>query len=233
MTFPGTRSAPRHMPPAPMGQLHDPGGRDSVERAFRRQQQVAQSYSTYRASIPDGVSPDELADNAGIFAVSDHALQLQPPLDDVGADVAAANQNVADLTAGPGVPEENTGQSQMIWARAKDRFDKAKSIAQKATIAQDLIATANGLTLATYQAELPFYLQTEGVPTDWLPAAFAARTPEAADAVATANRLQKSSAVLQANHQKLFRAFRQNTDVPPLLDPASVSDQPYVNPTGG
>jgi len=232
MTFPGTRSAPRHMPPVPKGQLHDPGGRDSVERGFRCQQQVAQWGDSYRASIPDGVSPDELRDNADILAVSDPALQLQPALDAVQADVDAANQRVAELTKGAGVPEEQTGQGRAIWERTKDRIDKAKTKAEKAAVARGLIPGADGLTRAVYQQELPFLLETEGVPTDWLPAAFAASDPEAAEAVAKANRVQKHQAVLLANHQKIMRAFHQNTAVPPLLDPASISDLPYQNPTG-
>lgn len=220
------------MPPVPTGTPPDPGGADSVERASRRQQQVAQAYQAYRQSIPDGVSPDELRDSAGLFGVSDHALTLQPALDAVAADADAANQRLADLTKGTEVPNDQTGQAQMIWARAKDRLDKAKTVAQKAAIAQDLIAGADGLTLATYQAELPFYAKTEGIPSDWMPAAFAARIEGGADAVANANKLAKQHAILLRNHQALTRAMSQNTDVPRLLDPATVSDQPYSNPTG-
>ena len=130
-----------------------------------------------------------------------------------------------------GVPDDQAGQAQRIWARAPIRLDAGKTVSQKASAAQDLIAGADGLTLGTLREELPSYLQDEGVPTDWLDAAFAARIPGAADAVANATKLTKQHAVILRNHQALSRAMAQDTDVPPLLDPANVSDQPYQNPT--
>ena len=93
MTFPTVRPARRvHVPAPPSGQLPDPGGRDNVEHAYRRQQQVADSYTRYRNSIPDGVDPDELRDNAGIFGMTDAARSLQPALDAVQADADAATR---------------------------------------------------------------------------------------------------------------------------------------------
>ncbi len=175
---------------------------------------------------------DELKDNAGIFAASDHVLPLQPALDDVANDVAAANQRVADITKGVEVPEEQTGQAKAIWNRAKDRIDKANGIPKKVAAMQDLIGDAEGLALQVYQTEFPFYANTEGLPGDWLPAAFAARIPGAADEVAAANLLQKHQSVLIHNHQKIFRALNADTEVPPLLDPYAVSAEPYSNPTG-
>ena len=233
MTFPGTAPARRvHVPSVPTGTLPDPGGHDSVERAHRLQRQTADLYTRWRGLFPDGINPDELKDAAGQFAYSDAALSLQPALDAVKADSDAADSRVADAVKSVKVADDQHEAARRIWDRAKDRLDKAKTLAQKISVAQELIAGATGLTLGTYQEELPFFLKTEGVPTEWLAAAFAAEIPEAADAVASANRLQKSHAVLQANHQKLTRAMRQDTDVPPLLDPSSISDQPYSNPTG-
>ncbi len=232
MTLPGTRPARRvHVPPPPSGQLPDPGGRDSVERAHRRQQQVANVYGTYRASIPDGVDPDELRDNAGIFGVTDAALSLRPALDAVKADVDAANSRVAEAAKSASVPDDQQVAAQRIWARAQRRLDSAKGAAEKAALAQDLIAGADGLTLGTLREELPDYLASEGVPTgDWLDGAFAQRIPDAADAVADATRLAKAHAVLLRNHQSLTRAFAKDVDAPPLLDPSQVSPTPY---TGG
>jgi transposase len=92
------------------------------------------------------------------------------------------------------VPDGQHDAAARIWSRVRDRLEKAKTTAQKASVAKDLIAGADGLTLGTLQEELPFWLKTEGVPTDWLPAAFAARIPEAVDCVVAApSKLQRPS----------------------------------------
>lgn len=241
MTFPGTRPARRvHVPPPPSGALPDPGGADSVTRAHRRQLQVAHAYQQYRASIPSGVDPDELRDAAGSFAVSDPALQLEPTLDAVREDTKSATKDVAEAVNFAVVRDDQHGAATRIWARLKDRLDKAKSLSNKVAVAQGLIAGADGLELATLREELPFYLQTEAneagvqVPavTDWIPAAFASRIPTASAAVNNATLMTKQHTVLQANHQKLMRAMQSDTAVPQLLDPSQVTAAPYANPTG-
>jgi hypothetical protein len=233
MTFPTVRPAHRvHVPAPPSGQLPDPDGRDNVERAYRRQQQVADFYTRYRNSIPDGVDPDELRDNAGIFGMTDAARSLQPALDAVQADADTATRRVADAIKSTKVPNDQAIQAQRIWARVQKRLDAAHGVAQKASVAQDLISGADGLTLGTLREELPDYLESEGVPTGWLPAVFAARIPDAADAVADATKLAKAHAILLRNHQGLSRAIAKDVDAPPLLDPTLVDSTPYVNPTG-
>ena len=224
MSFPGTSAPPRHMPPLPSGQPPDPGGTDSVTRAHRRQQQVAQAYQQYRASIPDGVSADELRDSAGMFGVTGHALTLGPALDAVRADRDAAQQRVTDTVGNVTVGDDQQQAATRIWARARHRVDAAKSVAEKVTAAQAMIAGAEGLTLAVYREELPDYLEDEGVPTDsWLDAAFAARVPGGSEAVAAATKLERAHAVLLKNHQSLTKAIARDTDPPPLLDPSRLS----------
>ena len=77
------------------------------------------------------------------------------------------------------MPDDQASQlaAHRIWARAQKRLDAAKGVAEKASVAQDLINGAHGLTLGTLQEELPDYLESEGVPTGWLPAAPATPTP--------------------------------------------------------
>jgi len=132
------------------------------------------------------------------------------------------------------VPDDQASQlaAHRIWARAQKRLDAAKGVAEKASVAQDLINGAHGLTLGTLQEELPDYLESEGVATGWLPAAFAARIPDAADAAANATTLAKAHAVLLRNHQSLTRAIAKDVDALSLLDPTLVDSAPYVNPTG-
>jgi hypothetical protein len=229
MAIPGTRPAHRvHVPQPSRGPLPDPGGADSVMRAFRRQLQVAQAYHDYRNSIPAGVDPDELKDAAGVFAYTDPALQLQPALDAVREDSKAATKDVAEAVKSAVVGDDQHGAATRIWARVKDRLDRAKTVSDKVAVAQDLIAHADGLELATLRDELPFYLTTEArnagaqLPsvTDWIESAVAGRIPAASAAVAKAATLAKQHDVLLANHLKLRRAMEHDVAVPELLDPA-------------
>ena len=142
--------------------------------------------------------------------------------------MADAKQEIASSAK---VPDDQAIQAQRIWARAQKRLEAAQGVTQTASVASDLINGADGLTLGTLQEELPDYLESEGVPTGWLPAAFAARIPDAADAVANATRLAKAHAVLLRNHQTLTRAIAKDVDAQPLLDPTVVDSAPYVNPT--
>ena len=233
MTFPTVRPARRvHVPAPPDGPLPDPGGRDNVERAWRKQQQVADLYTRYRNSFPAGIDPEELRDSAGVFGTTDAARSLQPALDAVKAEADESTQRLADAVKSARVPDDQAIQAQRIWSRLQRKLDAAQGPAQKASVARDLIDSAEGLTLATLQEELPDYLESSGAPTGWLPAAFAARIPAAADAVASGTKLAKAHAILQRNHQALTRAIEKDTDVPPLLDPTRVDSTPYVNPSG-
>lgn len=235
MTLPGTKPArPQHLQPISTA-VPSPRGHNPIETLDNLQHDVVDGmYHPYRRNIPAHVDPDELRDNAGAWAFSNAALALKPALDAAIAHRDAATQAVVDATRVGEVPEEQTGQGAAIWNRAKDRIDKANGVPKKVAAMQDLIRGARGLALQVYQNEFPFYAKTEGLPTDWLTAAFAAERPEVADKVQTATLLHRQVAVGQHNHQKIMRAMEADTDVPTLLDPFAVDAAPYTNPaTGG
>jgi hypothetical protein len=119
-----------------------------------------------------------------------------------------------------------------IWPRQQRRIAAAKGISAKAAAAQALIAGADGPELAVLREELPSLLEDEGVPTDWLDTAFA-KIPAAAGALANRDMLAKGYAVVRYNHEKLKKAINSGLAAPVLVDPGSISDRPYVNPTGG
>ena len=75
--IPGTAPARRaYPPPLPVGFV-DPGGVTPVDHALRTQQSVTDNYyMPWRAAHPEGIDPQILKDNAGVFAVSDAALAL-------------------------------------------------------------------------------------------------------------------------------------------------------------
>jgi hypothetical protein len=182
-----------------------------------------------QAHSPD-IEPDVLKNNAGAFSVSDAALTLPGALAAAKSDADAASKRVAEAVKSAKVPDDQHQGAACIWARAQRRLDSAKGVSEKAGVAQDLISGAEGLALGTLQEELPEYLASEGVPTDWLDNAFAARIPDAAAALAEANRLAKAHAILAHNHSSLTRAIDRDLAAPQLLDPTQAAAEPY---TGG
>ncbi len=234
MTLPGTAPSVRQHVPQPRSVTLNVGGRDAIEHLARLQPAVVNDYHSYRRSIPPGVAPDELRDNAGSYAITDQALSLKPGLDAAEALRDAATKDLVDSTKPPDIPQEQSGAAVAIWTRAEKRADKAKSPGQKAQVLRDLIADAppGSLELKVYQREIPFYARTEGLPTDWLAAAFAAQMPEVAAKAQRARDVTQYHTVLQHNHQKIMRAIEKDTDVPPLLDPYAISTAPYSDGTG-
>lgn len=233
MTLPGTRPARRvHVPLPPSGQLPDPGGQDSVQRAHRRQQQVADLYTRWRGSFPDGIDPDELKDSAGQFAYTDAAFQLPDVLDPVKQDSDSATAKVNDLIKGTRVGADVASQlgAQRYWARAQRTLDVAKDPAKVVAAAQNLIANADEAQISVLAEELAAYLADRNVPTGWLSDALASKIPGLSDATADAILKQRQYAVLHHNHQALTDAMAKDVAAPQLLDPSEMTSQPY---TGG
>ncbi len=235
MTFPGTRPARRvHVPPPPSGQLPDPGGQDSVQRAHRRQQQVADLYTRWRGSFPDGIDPDELKNLAGQFAYTDAALQLPGVLDAVKRDADAATQKASDLIKGTRVGEDVASQiqAQRYWARAQRTLDAQRDGAKTVAAARDLINSADDLQVPVLSEELGSYLASRSLPVDWLAGALADKIPGLADATSDAILKSRQHAVISANHSKIQKAMESDTSVPPLIDPSDMTSAPYLGGLG-
>jgi hypothetical protein len=228
--LPGTASARRaYPPPVPVGTPHDPGGQDAATRALRRQRQVADLYSRWRAAHSPDINPDILKDNAGAFSVSDAALTLPGALDGVKADADAADQKVNDLLRSSRVGDDTASQlaAQRYWDRAQRTLDSQKDGAKVVAAARDLIENASAADVPVLSEELSSYLATRSLPTDWLSGALANKIPGLADATADATLKARQLAVIAANHQKLQRAMQSDTDVPALIDPGTMNSTPY------
>ncbi len=236
MTLPGTAPARRvHVPPVPRGTLPDPGGATAAERAHRLQLQAAQQYTAYRASIPDGVDPEELRDNAGVFSVSDTALGLPEALAAVQADAEDAVNRVNELLRSNRVPDDDVA-AQLAATRYTARVFReldGQTIGAKAIhLAQQLIAKATGPHIAALSEELPSYMSSRGLPTAWLPQALAVKIPGMAEANADVVLKQRQLAITAQNHAHLTNAFAKDIAAPPLIDPAVATSEAYSNPTG-
>jgi hypothetical protein len=157
MTLPGTKPACRvHVPPPPTGQLPDPGGATPAQRCFNLQRQVADLYDRYRSSIPEGVDPDELRDNAGAFVASDANAQLHPALAAVKGDADQAARNVNDLINATQVGGDTASllAAQSYWQRKQRVLDNIKDKSKLVAAAQALVKNANAEELPVLVREL-------------------------------------------------------------------------------
>jgi hypothetical protein len=231
--LPGTRpSRPAYPPPIP-GFNADVGGQTPVEHAYRTQQAVAQQYSDWRAAHSPNIAPEVRRDNAGAFSISDASLALKPALDAVKADADAAQGKVDDLVKGQKVGNDVEARpaAQAFWHRKERVLDSVSDKGKLVGAVQDLIRSAPDEQVANLAEELPDYLASRGVPSDWLAGALGQRVPGLDDAQAEATLKAKQHAVLAANHASLTKAIANDNPPPTLLDPysAAITSKPYTN----
>lgn len=232
MSFPGTYTRPAYPPPVPVGFI-DPGGTTPVEHAFRTQQEVHQAYSDWRAAHSKDISPDLLRDNAGAFSVSDAALALEPALDAVKADADAAQGRVDDLVKGQKVGSDVEARlaAQSFWHRKERVLDSVTDKTKLVAAVQELIRSAPDDQIPTLTEELPDYLASRGIPSDWLSTALASKVPGLDDAQSEATLKNRQHAVLAQNHAALSRAIANDNPPPPLYSPysAAITSEAYTN----
>lgn len=229
MTMPTVKSArPQYPPPVPTDGIVDPGGPDPVTRAHRLQQVVAQQYSQWRAAHHPDIAPDVLKANAGAFSQAPALRQLDAPLSAVKERVDRAASKVNDALKDTRVSPDAEVRAGRVWQRAVRTLDTKKSPGEITAAAQALIANA-GDDLPVYVEELSPYLESRGVPTGFLTAAYAAAIPGLEDAQQDATLLAKQHAVLRSNHDRLTKAVAADVDPPQLLDPHSVDASSYTD----
>jgi len=237
VALPGTASArgPAFPPPLPKGTPVHPGGDDAATAAYRRQQQVAGIYSSWRAAHSRDIPPDVLKANAGAFAVSDAALTLPPALDAVKQDAEDAVAQVNDLLKSSKVDDSDVaGQiaAQRFWDRAQRTLDAAQGVPKLVAAAQNLVAHATDAQIPVLNEELGDYLGARNAPSGWVPRALAERIPGMADATETRILRQRHLAVIAQNHAGLQHAFAKDVAAPPLMDPAAQTGEAYSDYSG-
>ncbi|MCV7352179.1 hypothetical protein [Mycobacterium parmense] len=216
----------------PLGFTH-PGGTTPVEHGLRTQQAVAQMYSDWRGAHSPNIAPEILKDNAGAFQVSDAPLASQPALDAAKADADAAQSRVDDLVKGQKVDNDIEARlaAQSFWHRKERVLDSVTDKAKLIAAVEELIRSAPDDQIANLAEELPDYLASRGLPSDWLSHALVSRVPGLDDAQAEATLKAKQHAVLAQNHAALTKAITNDNPPPPLLDPYSpaITAKPYTN----
>lgn len=235
--LPGTAPArgPAYPPPLPKGTPVDPGGADPADAAYRRQAQVADIYSRWRAAHSRDIPPDLLKQNAGAFQVSDAALTLQPAVDAVRQASDDATAHAVGLLKGNKVDDSDVaGQiaAQRFWDRAQRTLDAAQGVPKVVAAAQRLVADATDDQIPVLSEELASYLGSRNAPSGWLPEALAHRIPGLDQATENARLRARQHAVLAHNHHVLTNSFAKDIAAPPLMDPSQQTSTPYVERVG-
>lgn len=100
------------------------------------------------------------------------------------------------------------------------------------TAIQNAVANATPDEVPVYSRELPDYLTSRGLPSDWLAQALVTKIEGMPEAMAGNTLAQKQLAISQYNHGVAMRAFQTSTPVGTLVDPATATADSYANPTG-
>ncbi len=165
-----------------------------------------------------------------LYGYSDGALALQPAMDAVKAHVDSITGKVGEALKGVRVADDQGSQiqAQRFWQRAERGLSAAAKKGQGPAVAaaQRLVAEADDAQVAVIAEGLRPWMADNGLPAGWLPNALADKLGMS-DVVADANLAQKQHAMLLQNHGMLQRSFANDVDPQPLLDPYSVTAEPY------
>jgi hypothetical protein len=86
-------------------------------------------------------------------------------------------------------------------------LDSVKDQGKLVAAVRDFIRSAPDAQIPTLSEELPDYLESRGIPADWLSTALASRVPGLDDAQAEATLKAKQHAFLAHNHNALTKAI--------------------------
>lgn len=231
MSMPGTKPARQTFPPpVPTAGVPDPGDGEPAARAHAVQTAVAQQYQAWRDAHPADIEPDVLKANAGAFMDAPAMQQLSPTLRAVEADTDQAGKHLTEVVNNTRVTPENEARANRVWGNALRVLDAKSDLSQVVDAARKLVAGA-GDDLPVFVESLGPYLESRGVPTDWLAIAYADAIPGLAEAHAEARRKTKALAIVRSNHDRLTNAVAKDHPAPHLLNPTTVDGSAYRNPT--
>ncbi|MAU83878.1 MAG: hypothetical protein CME34_18810 [Gordonia sp.] len=223
--------------PAPVNIPARPGtSADPITRAHETITNTAELMEKYIAGIDVGrYSADGLRDTIRAFADTDAARAVDQAVDQAHAHQqnteAQLRQVRADLS-----PDGDTAaelRATRYWARTQRLLDNTDN-SQLGLTARELIDTANRAELGTLLQEIEPYLNSRGQSTGWVEPYLAHAIPEYGEAAARARLADKQLTVVQSNANQM--KTRMATLVHPgqyrsikFVDPAVVTDRPYVN----
>jgi hypothetical protein len=197
----------------------------NVAEAYAAQINAAKAFEQHLANVQadDGLTPQGREDRIAKFADTPAAQavdQAHEVAQRHAADAKASVEAVRDSLTQPGDSAQELRNSR-IWNRAKAALDNAED-GRVGAVARQLISSADRETLGVLHEELPSYLASRDVESDWLTTAFEQSVPELAQAQADADKAQKHADVISYNHQALKRGFNSGSVPPKLVDPSVV-----------
>jgi hypothetical protein len=131
--------------------------------------------------------------DAAVANVRDRADKATAQVEKIRRDLSPNGDTAAELRA------------TRFWNRTKAVLDTAKEGAFGA--AQKLIANADREQLGTLLQQLPSYLQTRGLPSDWIETAVGQVVPEYAQAAKQHQKAQQALTIAEYNAKSLRTSF--------------------------
>ncbi|CAN5348930.1 hypothetical protein BH09ACT8_BH09ACT8_30890 [soil metagenome] len=171
------------------------------------------AFADHVASTPaDGsLSPLGVKSYIGQFANSPAYKAVGEAVQKVTDAADAADANVDSVRAGLSTEGDAAAElrNTRYWNRTERSLDSVRDGSQLSTAAQALVKDATPDELGVLLQELPSYLQSKGVPSNWLEAATANVVPELAAAKADAALARKALDVTSYNASLLQQKVPQ------------------------
>lgn len=196
-----------------------------VHEAYQVQQHAAKAFEQHLSNVrsESGLTPQGREDRIAKFADTPAAQAVDTAhqaMQQHAADAKAHVDAVRDALTQPGDAAAEL-RNNRIWNRTKAVLDNAED-GRLGAVAQQLISSADREKLSVLHEELPAYLDSRGVESDWMPTAFEHAVPELGQAQQAADTAQKHADVIRYNHEALKRGFDTGSVPTTLVDPAVV-----------
>jgi hypothetical protein len=163
------------------------------------------------------------------FQSTDAARSVDAAEQQVAArrDQAKADLDRVYRSLSPDCDAAGESRAARFWHRSERLLDSLQESGQKFATAKELIDTASREELGTLLQELPSYLRSVGVPTDWIDDAVGQAVPEYASARGKLTKAESALQFARLNADSLRRAFKRGN-----ATGIAFSD-PFDNPIGG
>jgi hypothetical protein len=168
------------------------------------------------------LSQDGLRSELAAFARTDEAKSVDACEQAMAHRMALAQAEIDAVKARLTGPTDTAGElrNDRAWSRTRHALDTANNGANRINTARMALQQARPDEVGVLAREIPEYLKSAGLPTDWIEKEVASRVPELARKQADLAKLHQAQAITNHSIAALRRGFASGT--PP--------SQPLVNP---
>jgi hypothetical protein len=212
--------------PVPMTveQSWQPKGDTVVSQAFSAINKIRDVHRNYVDAVENNDGLDDMArqDAIAAFANSAEAQYLDSVQSAIHNRVTQARtdyqQHLDSLS-----PEGDTAQelrNNRAWERERRKLDATENGSLALSLAKNAIENADPATLGVLLQEVPSYLESRNVPTDWVQPVVTQRIPELGEKMARVQQAQRAQAVVDYDIAALRQGFQKGHAPTQLVNPS-------------